>query len=461
MKRHAKYILFFILTIAAIIISGLTLLTSQFFKFYDSYLDEELEEVDHQTLLVEWSITPILKEQNFSKLKDFCKDLKDEDIAIFILDKNQKLLATSRPDINVTNVKFGKFGKELFKNYKLTLKNKMIAKEKNIIVNNSEYTIKIALLQENMIKMFLKNQRNIIFVFLISILIIFAISVYVIFYLKLPFDKLQQSAIDITNGNLNSSIYIIKKGMLSEHSKTISNMSEQLKEKIKNLEYLENCKNEMLSGLSHEVKTPITSLILACELLKPEISSKSKINGYLDIIKSNAQRLNNLILGIIDITNLEYKSMNKYEEFDNFLLEDCIYGAIEDSKILAEDLVINFNFEKSVPIRANFQALETAIMNILVNAIKYSKTDKIDITLKKADLRAIISIKDYGIGIPKEHLSKIFDKFYRVDKNRSRELGGSGLGLNIVKQIINLHNGTIEAKSEKGCEFIITLPVET
>lgn len=459
MKRHAKYILFFILIISTIIIAGLTLLTNQFFKFYSSYLNEEIEEIDHQILLVEWSIAPILKENNIQKLKAFCKDLKDEDIAIFILDKNKNLLAASRDDIDVRIVKFENYNNILLKNYRLTLKNKMIAREKNIVVDNTNYTIKIALLQENMIATFLKNQQNIILVFLTDVLIIFLISVYITFQLKLPFDKLQQSAIDITNGDLDSKIFIIEKGMLSEHSKTISNMSEQLKQKIKDLEYLESCKNEMLSGFSHEVKTPITSLILACELLKPEIEKDDKANNYIDIIKTNAQRLNNLILGIIDITNLEYKSLNNYREFVDFPLEDCIYSAIENSKILANNLPINFTYNESVLINADFQALQTAIENILTNAIKYSKTNVIDITLKKLDSNAIISIKDYGIGISSEHLTKIFDKFYRVDKNRSRELGGSGLGLNIVKQIVNLHNGTIEAKSDKGCEFIITLPL--
>ena len=98
-------------------------------------------------------------------------------------------------------------------------------------------------------------------------------------------------------------------------------------------------------------------------------------------------------------------------------------------------------------------------MNILTNSIKYSKTDKIDVTINTKDKKVELRIKDYGIGIPEEHIDKVFDKFYRVDKNRSRELGGNGLGLSIVKEIITLHNGQIKLLSNDGCEVIINLPL--
>ena len=94
-----------------------------------------------------------------------------------------------------------------------------------------------------------------------------------------------------------------------------------------------------------------------------------------------------------------------------------------------------------------------------MNAVKYSKSDKIDITLIRNENNAEIRIRDYGVGIPAEHLPRIFEHFYRVDKARSREIGGTGLGLAIVKNIIKLHNGNIEVYSTNGCEFVITLPL--
>ena len=104
--------------------------------------------------------------------------------------------------------------------------------------------------------------------------------------------------------------------------------------------------------------------------------------------------------------------------------------------------------------------MKTAIANILTNAIKYSKTDRIDVLIKKEGNKALISVKDYGIGIEEKYLNKIFEKFYRIDKNRARELGGSGLGLAITKEIVEIHGGKIKVKTEpaKGCDFIITFP---
>lgn len=97
-----------------------------------------------------------------------------------------------------------------------------------------------------------------------------------------------------------------------------------------------------------------------------------------------------------------------------------------------------------------------------MNAIKYSKTEVIDITLTRTkDKTAKIVVKDYGIGIPQEHLARIFEHFYRVDKARSRDIGGTGLGLAIVKNVVNLHNGEISVKSENGAEFTIILPLLT
>lgn len=458
MTKHVKYILYFIATFILIITAGLVLLTSQFFKFYNSYIEEEKEELDHQVLLVEWAITPILQKYDTNKLKEFCSELKDDDIAIFIQNSKGKLLASSRYDLDFNNVKLDLPEKKTYKSYEYTIKDKMIAKEKQITVNNEEYTIKIALLQDNMVKTFLKNQQSIIWVFLTSILIIIAISIYGIISLKLPFDKLQKSAKRIQEGDFEAKIPIIEKGMLSEHSKTINNMAEQLKQKIKALELMQTQKNEMLSGFSHEVKTPLTSILLATELLTQNSNNEEKDN-CLNIIKKNSERLNSLILSIIDIADLEHKNIQQKREFNEFLLEDSIYAAIDNAKILTDKIKINFNIKNHITIFADSIALESAILNILTNAIKYSKSDKIDITLLKDNENAIISVKDYGIGIAPEHLDKIFDKFYRVDKNRSRDLGGNGLGLSIVKQIIEMHNGKITVVSNKGCEFIITLPI--
>lgn len=459
MKKHFKYILYFILTIVVLTTTSLILLTNQFFKFYNSYIEEEREEIGHQFLMVEWAITPLISNNDFKNLQTFCNSLKDTDIAVFIQDDTGKIIGASRDDINIKLFDLNTNDEEGLDSYITTLKTKMVLKKRLITIKNKKYLVKIALMQDNMITTFLRNQQNIIIAFLLSVITIILIFLYLIFDLKIPFDKLQESAKKIINGDFDSEIYVIEKGMLSEHSKTISNMAKQLKQKIHELKEIELKKNEMLAGISHEVKTPLTSIILASELLKSNEGLNKDGEDCVNIIDFNAKRLNNLILNIIDISKLEHQSITKQTEFIPINLEDCIYSVIHNSKILSNDIIINFEPEGLTPILGDSQLLETAILNILTNSIKYSKTDKIDVTINTKDKKVELRIKDYGIGIPEEHIDKVFDKFYRVDKNRSRELGGNGLGLSIVKEIITLHNGTISLLSNNGCEVIIELPL--
>lgn len=459
MKKHFKYILYFILTIVVLITTSLILLTNQFFKFYNSYIEEEREEIGHQFLMVEWAITPLISNNDFKNLQTFCNSLKNTDIAVFIQDDTGKIIGASRDDINIKLFDINTEDEEGLDSYITTLKTKMVLKKSVVTINNKNYLVKIALMQDNMITTFLRNQQNIIIAFLLSVITIILIFLYLIFDLKIPFDKLQESAKKIINGDFDSEIYVIEKGMLSEHSKTISNMSKQLKQKIHELKEIEIRKNDMLAGFSHEVKTPLTSILLASELIKSNDKLNKEGNECVNIIEFNAKRLNNLILNIIDISKLEHQSITKQLEFVPINLEDCILSAINNSKILSNEIKINFESDSLTPIYGDSQLLETAIMNILINAIKYSKTDKIDVTVDKKENEVELRIKDYGVGIPKEHIDKVFDKFYRVDKNRSRELGGSGLGLSIVKEIITLHNGRIDLISNGGCEVIINLPL--
>ena len=460
MKRHVRALFIFIFLVAAIIAISITLLTNQFFKFYESFIAEEQNEIGYQLKLVQWAVIPLLEDGKFDDLKIFCNDLKDRDIAIFVLDKDENLIAASRSDIDYSKADISFNKKSTLKNYKKTLKNKMIVQDKVLYINSDRYILRLALLQEDMVKTFLKNQRSIILVLFFSIIIILSLTFYAIMYVKIPFDKLQESAMKIANGDLNTNIYNVPKGMLSEHAATIGKMASQLKQKIADLEYFDNYRTEFLSGLSHEIKTPLTGIMLSSELLAAKIPAADKETvKCLDILKDNCERLNGLILDIINLASLEYKKNNKIENFETFTLQDLIEDTINLAKPLAGDIKINFESSGNIQVFADPQLIENAVSNLLTNAIKYSKSQSIDVCVSCENNNAVIVIKDYGIGIAPEHLGNIFDKFYRVDKTRSRELGGTGLGLAIVKNIVLLHGGNISVKSDRGCEFIIELPI--
>ena len=130
-------------------------------------------------------------------------------------------------------------------------------------------------------------------------------------------------------------------------------------------------------------------------------------------------------------------------------------------KAKEKNLKLSLICESKPVIRGEPFKLEQMFINLIDNAIKYTEKGEVFVALKQSDKKVIVKIKDTGIGIPKEHLDRIFERFYVVDKSRSRKLGGTGLGLSIVKHIVLLHNGKIDVKSTpgKGTEFIITFPL--
>jgi two-component system phosphate regulon sensor histidine kinase PhoR len=135
---------------------------------------------------------------------------------------------------------------------------------------------------------------------------------------------------------------------------------------------------------------------------------------------------------------------------------------IFEPKLKEKNLSFTVAGKNAIPlIRADAFKLEQVFVNIIDNAVKYTEKGSIRVILEQRDHQVVIEIEDTGIGIPQEHLSRIFERFYVVDSSRSRQLGGTGLGLSIVKHIILLHNGTVEVESTpgKGTKFIITLPV--
>jgi len=149
---------------------------------------------------------------------------------------------------------------------------------------------------------------------------------------------------------------------------------------------------------------------------------------------------------------------------ENGSLKDVIQNAIDDCelKLKEKNIVLTFECPEDIYCQINRQLLEQAVVNLLSNAIKYSEDGKtIELSCKSSGNEAIISVRDWGIGIEKKHLPRLFERFYRVDKGRSSELGGTGLGLAIVKHIVIAHNGYVGVESliGKGSVFTIHLPI--
>lgn len=236
---------------------------------------------------------------------------------------------------------------------------------------------------------------------------------------------------------------------------------------ISKLKTLENIRKDFVANVSHELKTPITSIKGFVEtLLAGAIHHPEKAEHFLDIIAKQTDRLNSIIEDLLSLSRLE-QFKRKELEFEYYSIAKIITGAVYVCRNSAEKKKIDIHLDLDERIKGyvNPLLLEQAIVNIIDNAIKYSDHgSSIHIMLASENEEYyVIAAEDHGCGIPTKHLSRVFERFYRVDKARSRELGGTGLGLAIVKHIASVHQGEVFVRSvpNEGSTFSIRLPINT
>ena len=229
-------------------------------------------------------------------------------------------------------------------------------------------------------------------------------------------------------------------------------------------EKLNNMRKEFVADVSHELKTPITSIMgYADTLLEGEYDEQTQ-REFLGVIATEARRMARLVTDLLELSRIDSnKKKVKKESFDlGKMVKECQNKlAIEIKK--KNHQVENFVTADVPPVFADKDDIERVVLNILTNSIKYTpECGLIKIYVGFVYNDAYIKIIDNGIGIPEEDLNRIFERFYRVDKARSREYGGTGLGLSIAKEILDKNGGSIDIKSEvgKGTEVVIKVPTK-
>jgi signal transduction histidine kinase len=223
-------------------------------------------------------------------------------------------------------------------------------------------------------------------------------------------------------------------------------------------------KTRFIADVSHELRTPIAIIEgYANNLLNRGEYQPEKVERYFKTIKNNAVRMTNIIESLMTLSNLEKESEDNTIIFDYINIKDIINRVVSllDGYAKSKNIIFEFDYDKSQFIYANDVLIEQAVLNLVKNAIQYSESDsKVVISAQESSTETFIIVQDYGCGIEKHLLKNIFTRFYRVDKSRSRETGGSGLGLSIVEKILDVHNGRIVVESEpgQGSKFILVLP---
>ena len=232
---------------------------------------------------------------------------------------------------------------------------------------------------------------------------------------------------------------------------------------ITKLKQLEKIRQDFVANVSHELKTPITSIVGFLETVQQKNFPKEKRKSFLKKALKHSNRLNAIIDDLLWLSKIE--SMEDSESFDltNQPLLGIINGAVDDIKSLKgmEDAKIEVSCDSSIELKADEQLLREAFINLLDNAIKYGDSKKKITITSNINKNLVIKFHNYGIPIPKKYNERIFHRFYRIDKSRSRRQGGTGLGLAIVKHIIFVHGGEISVDSDKklGTSFLIEIPV--
>jgi two-component system phosphate regulon sensor histidine kinase PhoR len=233
---------------------------------------------------------------------------------------------------------------------------------------------------------------------------------------------------------------------------------------VTQLRRLANMRRDFVANVSHEIKTPLTAIKGFVETLQQGNVEKAKEKErFLGIIQKHVDRLNAIVEDLLTLSRIEQEDERKEINFQQVKIEGIFLAAIQLCRPKAEEkkIRINLDCEKETSAILDPTLIEQAVVNLLDNALKYSEPQS-TVLLKshQQNSEVIISVQDHGIGIAQKHLPRLFERFYRVDKSRSRKEGGTGLGLAIVKHIAQAHGGhvAVESKIGEGSRFSIHLP---
>ncbi|MEX3481438.1 ATP-binding protein [Staphylococcus hominis] len=246
--------------------------------------------------------------------------------------------------------------------------------------------------------------------------------------------------------------------ILSKSKKKLQGMVVVLHD-ITNLKKLENLRREFVANVSHELKTPITSIKGFAEtLIEGAKNDEQSLDMFLNIILKESNRIESLVMDLLDLSHIEQQTEIETTYVN---LSDLAHNTIHNLQTQAKykNIAIKSEIENDVIIKAHEGKLSQVITNLLSNAINYSyENNKVIVRVYREDIKVNLEIQDYGIGIDKKDQKHIFERFYRVDKARSRDSGGTGLGLSITKHIVEALHGTIMVESElnKGSLFRVS-----
>lgn len=268
---------------------------------------------------------------------------------------------------------------------------------------------------------------------------------------------------EITLGNAEPVILNVSISAVKDHPEEEKTMI--VFHDVTRLKKLEKIRIDFVANVTHEIRTPLTAIIGYLETIKDSaINNIEETKRFVDIILKQAERLNRLVEDLLTISNVELDEIKL--NFESVSLNTAIANVISlvESKAKTKKLTIHNNVRENLAlIKADKDKLAQIFVNVLDNAVKFTPDGgEIVITADESESYAVISVTDTGIGVPKDEIQRLGERFYRVDRSRSRDLGGTGLGLSIVKHLMVAHGGKMEIESQlgRGTKVSLFFPVQ-
>jgi two-component system phosphate regulon sensor histidine kinase PhoR len=278
-----------------------------------------------------------------------------------------------------------------------------------------------------------------------------------------PLRNMSYTAKSIADGDYAARTRVSGTDELGELGNSLNEMASKIEGDIKQMRKLERVRTEFIGNTSHELKTPIASIkgyietLLSGGLQDPDVNER-----FLHRALSNTDRLQMLVQDLVQISRIESGEMRMSIRYFNVLdlLEELHQDFMKQFKDAELDWQLEMPETPEIKVQGDKERLKQVFMNLITNALKYTEEGYVKVGVEEHESRVTLYVEDSGVGIPHEYQSRIFERFFRIDKDRSRAVGGTGLGLAIVKHIISAHNAhiRIESDGQTGSKFWFQLP---
>lgn len=283
----------------------------------------------------------------------------------------------------------------------------------------------------------------------ISIGLVILVSVLFSRSISKPIIQLESAAKDIAGGNVDRTLQLDRKDEFGALAKSLNQMAERLRSDNEKLKKLYDKQRQFFADITHEIRNPLHTISGSLEMLQLKNLAPEQRQRYLETASRQTERINRLFKDLMTLQR--YDSDSYFIEKKPFDLQLTLVDIEEMFRNQAAEKGLNLIVDKkSVTVYADPSKIEQVLENLVSNAIKYTNKGYVKVSLSESDEEVMLKIEDTGIGISEDHLNRLFDRFYRTDKARSRDKGGTGLGLSVVKSILTAHGSAIHIESTPG-----------